>query len=313
MDLNGASENLAVDFGITWNWEYDADFAALLQQICQQNHLTFLQVNPDTLAHASYVLQQGKLSYRLFLDRASEDDSAFLPFVEWAGQHADYFINRQEHALLACDKAVMHYRLIEAGLYTPHTIVLPPFAEKPHLDAVDLEPLGERFILKPANGSGGEGVVTDVCSLNEILSLRQEHPAQQYLLQTFITPMSVADRPAWFRILYCRDRVYPCWWHPFHHDYAEVSDDERERFGLQELDHIATTIAALTHLDLFSTEVALTQEGLFVVIDYVNDQPDFRQQSTAADGVPDAIVRDIAERLVGLAVTDPKAIQKLKF
>jgi len=60
------------------------------------------------------------------------------------------------------------------------------------------------------------------------------------------------------------------------------------------------TIANLSGLDLFSTEIAFTADNLFVVVDYVNDQPDLRMQSNAVDGVPNDIVNDIARRLCEL-------------
>ena len=50
-------------------------------------------------------------------------------------------------------------------------------------------------------------------------------------------------------------------------------------------------------LHLFSTEIALTLEQHFVVVDYVNDQIDLRLQSDAPDGVPDQIVQRICEIL----------------
>jgi len=53
---------------------------------------------------------------------------------------------------------------------------------------------------------------------------------------------------------------------------------------------------------LFSTEIALTSENLFVVVDYVNDQIDLRLRSQAYDGVPDHFVRDITQRLIDHAV-----------
>jgi len=49
---------------------------------------------------------------------------------------------------------------------------------------------------------------------------------------------------------------------------------------------------------LFSTEIAYTPEGKFVVIDYVNDQIDLRLQSGSAEGVPDSVVHQVADRLV---------------
>jgi len=42
----------------------------------------------------------------------------------------------------------------------------------------------------------------------------------------------------------------------------------------------------------------MTPDGCFVIVDYVNDPIDLRPQSTSSDGVPDDIVKDIAERLV---------------
>jgi hypothetical protein len=59
-------------------------------------------------------------------------------------------------------------------------------------------------------------------------------------------------------------------------------------------------LAHLSELDLFSTEISLTTDGRFVIVDYINDQIDLRLQSGAVDGVPDEIVKDVVERLVGL-------------
>jgi len=79
-----------------------------------------------------------------------------------------------------------------------------------------------------------------------------------------------------------------------------VTFAEECRYRLSPLHEIAGSIALLSGLDLFSTEVALTAEGLFVIVDYVNDQIDLRPQAAAFDGVPDEIVWSIAERLATL-------------
>jgi len=70
---------------------------------------------------------------------------------------------------------------------------------------------------------------------------------------------------------------------------------------LQGLYEVARRIALICRLHLFSTEIALTVEGCFTAVDYVNDPVDLRLQSRAADGVPDAWVENIAGRLVRLA------------
>ena len=74
----------------------------------------------------------------------------------------------------------------------------------------------------------------------------------------------------------------------------------RPEVELGRLRQMTATIAGLCHLDLFSTEIALTADHLFIVIDYVNDQIDLRLQSKALEGVPDYIVGDVAAGLVEL-------------
>ena len=63
------------------------------------------------------------------------------------------------------------------------------------------------------------------------------------------------------------------------------------------MDQITAQIAELCGLNLFSTEIALTTDDQFMVVDYVNDQIDLRLQSTVPEGVPDAIVKDVSEQL----------------
>jgi hypothetical protein len=55
-------------------------------------------------------------------------------------------------------------------------------------------------------------------------------------------------------------------------------------------------------LDIFSTEIALTPEGEFVAVDYINDSIDLRAKSKAVDGVPDIVLSYIANALVELVV-----------
>ena len=138
--------------------------------------------------------------------------------------------------------------------------------------------------------------------MEQVLAARQQYPDEKYLLQARVIPQKLGARPAWFRLLYCAGTVHPCWWDPHSHVYSPVTPEEEKSLGLAALGLIARQIAGLCELSIFSTEIAFTQEGLFVVVDYVNDQIDLRLQSKAADGVPDAIVQAIAIDLAGLAV-----------
>lgn len=285
---------------LAWNWPPDADFVALFDAACRSRGLSPLQAVPGNIAHLVHLLDDGQLAFCVLFDRASDSDARFNALIQWAGEHAAYCINPPEHAQRTWDKAAMHTALIGAGLHTPYTIVLPPHAEQPTLPPVDLSPLGTRFTIKPAHGGGGEGVVMEATSWEQVLHARQEHPTDHYLLQAHVTPTTLDGSPAWFRVIYCAGQVYPCWWDTHTHVYTPVACAEENHYGLGRLREITATIACLSGLDLFSTEIALTAEGLYVVVDYVNDQIDLRLQSKAHDGVPDAIVHDIAERLADL-------------
>lgn len=291
---------LIYDLCVAWNWEHDADFVLLLQMACHSHGLSLLQVTPANLWEVLNALDNEQIAFRALLDRASDGDTGFMPLVDWARQREAHCINPHEQARRTWDKAAMHLALISAGLQTPYTIVLPPYTEQPIIPPIDLSPLGECFTIKPAHGGGSEGVVTEATSWDEALAARQAHPTDRYLLQAHIIPIHLGAQRAWFRVIHCAGKVYPCWWNIDTHVYTPVSQDEHDRYRLGPLQDIAVALAELCGLHLFSTEISLSSNGLYVVVDYVNDQIDLRLQSKAVDGVPDDIVRDIAGRLAGL-------------
>jgi hypothetical protein len=287
---------------LAWNWKYDSDFVTLLANACFTKELSLLQATPGSLANILDSLFHQRLSFQVFFDRASDEDALYTPLVEWANKNSTYCINHYDKAFRTRNKAEMHYSLIQAGLQTPFTIILPSYLEQPNLMSIDLHELGLPFTIKPAHGGGGKGVITEARQLNQVLAVRQEYPGDQYLLQTNIVPRELDSRSAWFRVIYCTGEIYPCWWDRRTHFYTKVSSADDQNFRLFPLKEITMAIANLTGLDLFSTEIAFTIDGLFVVVDYVNDLLDMRLQSTAADGIPDEIVIDITRRLVTLAM-----------
>ena len=287
------------DLCVAWDWVYDTDFIGLLDLSCQSRGLSLLQITPDNLPQMLNSLAGRELSCRVFFDRASDDDPQFLPLVQWVSEDAIHSINAYERASRTWDKAELHSLLVSQGVNVPPTIILPPYIEQPELSIIDLSSLGDQFTIKPAHGSGGVGVMTNATSWDQVLSVRKEHATDHYLLQAHVTPRELELRPAWFRVIFCTGQVFPCWWNPVTHIYTPVTAAEKSSHGLDPLYDITVAIADLCGLDLFSTEIAFTSAGRFVVVDYVNDQIDLRLQSISAEGVPDTIVREIVERLVG--------------
>jgi hypothetical protein len=291
----------AYDLCLAWNWEYDRDFARLLEAACTRLGLSLLQAQPETVAGLLQELQAGTTCIATLLDRASDSDPSFQPLVDWARTQPLRRINPQEQAHWAWDKATMHLEFFTHSVHTPYTQLLAPYLEQPQPVPPDLSPLGGSFAIKPATLGGGQGVQLEASTWEQVQAARQQYPAEKYLLQAHVTPAALDGRPAWFRVLYCDGAVYPHWWDPQTHAYRPVTAQEKASLGLQPLRRMAAQIAQVCRLDLFSTEIARTDGGDFLAVDYVNDPVDLRLQSAAADGVPDAIVENIAARLVRLA------------
>jgi glutathione synthase/RimK-type ligase-like ATP-grasp enzyme len=287
------------DLCLTWSWKYDADFVRLLESACRARRLTFLQVTPESVEQALAELAAGQLTFRAHFD-FSAHQAYFEPLFRWAREQGIQRINPPEIGDWAEDKATMHLELINAGVHTPYTIILPPFDEQPALPHVDLGLIGVPFVIKPSYGGGGEGVVLGATSLEQVCQARSQFPDLKYLLQEQIQSRELDGRQAWFRMIYCAGRFYPCWWNTRTHVYTPVTTDEQTRFGLAPLQEITARIAQVCKLDFFSTEIAHTPDGRWVAVDYVNDQIDLRLQSQTPDGVPDAIVANIAADLAAL-------------
>jgi hypothetical protein len=286
------------DLCLPWYWEYDDVFVGMVERACIEEGISLWQIKPDNLLESITALYKGVLTFKTLLHRG-QGEPTFDPIPRWAREFGVRRINPAEVSAWSEDKATMHLELINSGLHTPYTILLPPFLEQPVIPQIDLTPLGKNFVIKPSNGGGGEGVILGACSVDEILQARIEFPEQKYLIQAHVVPRMIEDSPAWFRVFYADGETYSCWWDPDTHIYAPVTLEEESQYRLSGLRDVTMRIAAICKLDWFSTEIALTDE--FVVIDYVNDEIDTRVQSQAMDGVPDEIMNSIAIQLVKIA------------
>ena len=287
------------DLCLPWYWKYDDDFVHFISDACAARGLTLWQITPLNVLESITSLYSGRATFRVLLDRAT-DEILYEPIRRFAKQNHLHRINPAELSHWSEDKATMHLELIQAGLQTPYTILIAPFVDQPILPEINLFPLGEKFVIKPAVGGGGEGVTMNASTWDEIQRARIEFPDQKYLAQAHVEPRLIAGQEAWFRVFYVGGNCWPCWWNPSTHVYAELTPDEERQFELTPVRQVTERIAQVCKLDWFSTEIALTEAGKFIVVDYVNDEIDTRIQSKAVDGVPDIIMKQITEGLVGL-------------
>jgi len=300
---NGLSHRntLLLDLGIAWEWEYDAGFIDKIKLAAEKQELTLGVLDPANIAEHTAKYLRAKLAFRYFLDRGSDARREFEPLARLVATDGTRVINHYRHLKRSLDKATMHLEFITAGLNVPYTIILSPYQNQPEIKITDLARLGRSFIIKPAVGAGGTGVVVGAETLAEVLIARQSQGDQKFLLQEKIEPVLLDGARAWFRVYYVLGRTFLSWWDDITHIYRRVELKQEEEFYLSPLRAIVAKIARISQLDFFSAEIALTTDGRFVVVDYVNDICDMRLQSLFPDGVPDGLVEEIVFAIVSFA------------
>ncbi len=283
---------------IAWNWEFDKDFVAGIERECAIRGISTYRIDTYNLQQTLEELRAGNLAFHAFFDRASDADPDFLPLVQLMNVPGILCINPYERVLHAVDKATMHLELITHGIDVPYTIILSPYNKKKEIEIspADFERLGNPFVIKPANTTGGgTGVVLNGRTMQDILETRLHHRDDKYLLQETIVPRNLDGKRGWFRVYSVFDEIIPCWWDDRTHMYSTLSAEEEARFGLGGLRATMQVIRECCQLDFFSSEIALTDVGKFVAVDYVNEVCDMRLQSKYYNGAPDQIVHRIEQ------------------
>ena len=176
---------------------------------------------------------------------------------------------------------------------------MPAHEREPHLNPAVIEPFAKPFVVKPAKGGGGRGVLTGAKHVDEVNQVRATQRSQRFLIQQKIEPQIIGGRRAWFRVYFVCGIVIPCWWDDRTHRYIMFEPADTGAVNVAELERIARVIADVSQLDFFSTEIALDTHHRYVVIDYVNTPCDMRLQSKYANGVPDALVQQIVAAITG--------------
>ncbi len=288
------------DLGIAFVWEYDTDFVNLIEEKLQDSGLTTYIIRGHNVAETTSKVRDKKLFFRFYLDRASDAESSYEELARILTRRKSVIINPYKKVQHAIDKASMHLEFISVGLNVPYSIIIPPRNEfeEVKLTVEDLSILGRPFIIKPCNTTGGGvGVVTGAESLREVLEERHRNLNDKYLIQQKIYPTILDEKRAWFRCFWAFGKPISVWWDDQTHIYDELGEEEIYYFDLKKLFHKTRTIAKLTELDFFSTEIVLNDQDVFVVIDYVNDQCDMRLKSKHPDGVPDNVVNQIINNM----------------
>jgi len=308
LSFNKNSLLMLFDLALAWNWEFDHEFVQLVLEMFRQHDLSVLEIHAKNIEEIFDSVKKGKLQFRYFLDRASDEDDAFQPLARFVlkkyrtGDGASMRpINPLDLQIHAADKATMHLEFLTHRIEVPYTIIISPFNHKQEVELTisELAKLGRPFIIKPANTTGGGiGVVMGAESLKEIIEARQSHKNDKYLLQETIKPILFEGRRAWFRVFYAFGDIIPVWWDDVTHVYSLLKEDAEQYMNKEQLIKITQRIHTVCQLEFFSTELVYTGDRKCVAVDYVNEMCDMRLKSQFLDGVPDVVVHRIVQLMM---------------
>ncbi len=279
-----------------WAWEYDAEFIAVLRAACRRHRVALECVDADGMAALPERLRSGALRAQVVLDRVwdwGEDYEAHVPTI---AAHVPVRINDYDLVRAIWNKPSVHYLLMNHGLRVPHMLILPSYDSQPALAPRDLTPLLPRFSVKGAH-SGGSGVLKPARVWDDVLTRRRDWHSDESILQSWVEPALLGKRRAWFRTFYACGSVFLNWQDDRTHIQQIVTPEEEHLYDLGVLRSMTAQIAGLCGLNIFSSEIALTANNHWVVVDYVNDPCDYRAKSMVTNGVPDSVVEAVAERI----------------
>jgi hypothetical protein len=278
-------------------------FVGLLEREAHRRGLIFVHCrNHDQAETLRFALLDGSLTIDCLVDYMGRSFPTDYELGCAVKDNGGIVADDPDRVRIYGDKATMHRELARAGVELPHTLIWRPDQPSRDLTSEERALLGERFVCKPAYGSGAGGVVLDMDGSRAALDDARDYDVDDhYLLQEFVTPMDLDGRPAWFRVYNCFGRVFACFWHPATHETAFVTACEMARYGLHELEHISQTIAAISGYTWFSTEIAIAERQgrkAFLPIDYLNNKCFMLTQSEVGPcGLPDAVAEMVAQEI----------------
>ena len=270
-----------------------------MRELCGQMGLSFFFVDDEWVKEFSAKLEAKEIGVRVLLDLTANQTQPNDPYTRLARaakSQGAHLIDDPDVTALSAHKAHFHQKLLEAKIPVPETVVV----QRADLETFQITDeikrrVGVPFVVKPAWGDSGVGVVMDGQSEEHIKQSAAESPnSDSYLIQQRVTMKDLGQYKGWFRMYYICGTVIACWWDPVSHEYHLVRPSQVKEYKLNPLRRIMRGIAKTSKMRKFSSEICLTEEGKFIAVDYVNADPDMNPRSFYPNGVPDEVVRHIS-------------------
>lgn len=281
----------------------DEFFSARIREFSAQAGPSFFLAEPVWVEELLGRVEAGDIGVRMLIDMASDCYREGDPYyhlactVKGAG---GYVINDPDRSPTTTHKARFHKVLLQHGLPVPDTIIVDRVSLSTFRVTDELVAhVGTPFVVKPGWGGGNEGVVLNARAETDLQASAAAVPtSDSFLVQRHVTAKQLDGHIAWLRVFYFCGEVIPCWLEPPRNEYRLVTPSQRRDYGRAPLTSLTLDIARISGMEFFSSELALTESGQFVIVDYLNDACDMHPKSVWPMGVPDEVVRRIASKLV---------------
>ncbi len=301
--------NHQIDLCIGWGPWPDEPFLEFIARRCSERKVSCVVCKDENVQQVIRASETGRRRILMHLDADADYEDPADPYsrLGYAAKDGGAFVvNEPDRAKLGINKAVIHYHFERAGIPVPYTIVVRNWEPRDfRLTQAERQRLGNPFIVKPARGYGKQGVArVHGGSVKEIARARKFDRGDDFLLQELIEPEWFGHHRGWFRVFFVLGEIILCWWDNLTEHYQPVALDQFHRYELNPLCAIVLKIARITHMNFFTTELAIVGRGArrrTLSIDYVNDPADMTIRSHSHCGVPDEIVAHVAGRLVDCA------------
>ena len=273
-------------------------FAQRMMELCGQMGLTFFFVNDVWINEFSQKLVDREVSARVLLDLTAaqgDDDDQYTALAKEVKRQRGYVLDDPDVTAKVAHKGYFHEVLVENLVPVPETVIIQrDEIEGFQISEEVIRKVGTPFVVKPAWGDSGVGVVVNATSHADLVRSAMETPASDaFLIQHQVTPKRLGRYVGWFRLYFVCGEIIPCWWDPNSHEYHLVTPNEMRRYHLTHIRRIVRAIAQISRMKKFSCEVCLDEDGKFYAVDYVNADPDMNPRSYYDNGVPDEVVRHI--------------------
>ena len=273
-------------------------FAHKMRELCGQMNLSFFLVNDTWVNEFRRKLEDREIAVRVLLDLTANqtiDDDPYLLLAKEVNRQRGHVIDDPDLTAYSAHKARFHQMLVQNQIPVPETIMVG----RNELNSFKItqeikDRVGVPFVVKPAWGDSGVGVVIDAQSEDALhWSAEQTPNSDTFLIQKRLQPVELGNQLGWFRMFHICREVIPCWWNPVSHEYQLVTPAQIRNDKLAPLRSIMRGIARISKMKKFTSEICLHQDGNFYAVDYVNADPDMNPRSFYPNGVPDEVVRHV--------------------